>query len=89
MTFRANKRYQLSIRLRQWDRKLKEGAPRPGPAAVRVSFDNREAGRQTRAHARATGRCRVEWLKETKQSFRARPDAGVLPALGDRALFQF
>jgi Putative MetA-pathway of phenol degradation len=42
---------------------------------ARVSFDNRAADRQTHAHA--TGLCRVECFKETRQSFRAQPGAGV------------
>jgi hypothetical protein len=41
-----------------------------------MGFDNRAADRQTHAHA--TGLCRVEWFKETRQSFRAQPGAGVL-----------
>ena len=60
------------------DRKLKESTPRlapGGPQPSAVSFDNRAADRQPHAHA--VGLRRVEWFKETRQSFRAQPGAGV------------
>ena len=40
-----------------------------------MGFDNRAADRE--AHAHAVGLRRVEWFKETRQSFRAQPGAGV------------
>src|SRR6266581_3873660 len=61
------------------DRKLKESTPRlaPGrPQPPTMGFDNRAADRE--AHAHAVGLRRVEWFKETRQSFRAQPGAGVL-----------
>ena len=41
-----------------------------------MSFDNRAADRE--AHAHAVGLRRIEWFKETRQSFGAQSGAGVL-----------
>jgi hypothetical protein len=54
------------------DRKLKQSTSRlaPGrPKPPTMGFDIRAADRET--HARAIGLRRVEWFKETRQSFRA------------------
>src|SRR5258707_14898036 len=61
------------------DRELKESTSRlaPGrPQPPTMGFDNRAADRE--AHAHAVGLRRVEGFKETRQSFRAQPGAGVL-----------
>ena len=71
------------------DRKLKESTPRlvPGrPQPSAVSFDNRAADRQPHAHA--AGLCRVEWFKETRQSFGAQPGAGVSHPEAHRVRFR-
>jgi hypothetical protein len=47
-----------------------------------MGFDNREA------HAHAVGLRRVEWFKETRQSFRAQPGAGVSHPEAHRVRFR-
>ena len=69
---------ELCGRLVSGDRKLKESTPRlaPGrPKPPTMGFDNRAADRE--AHAHAVWLRRVESFKETRQSFRAQPGAGV------------
>ena len=51
-----------------------------------MGFDNRAADRE--AHAHAVGLRRVEWFKETRQSFRAQPGAGVLHPEAHRVRFR-
>jgi hypothetical protein len=51
-----------------------------------MGFDNRAADRE--AHAHAVGLRRVERFKETRQSFRAQPWAGVSHPEAHRVVFR-
>jgi hypothetical protein len=51
-----------------------------------MGFDNRAADRE--AHAHAVGLRRIEWCKETRQSFRAQPGAGVSHPEAHRVRFR-
>src|SRR6266478_4320230 len=67
-----------SVRSGGRDRKLKESTlrlARDRPQPPILGFDNRAADRE--AHAHAVGLRRVEGFKETRQTFRAQPMAGI------------
>ena len=71
------------------DRKLKESTPRlaPGrPKPPTMGLDNRAANRE--AHAHAVGLRRIEWFKETRQSFGAQPGAGISHPEAHRVRFR-